>query len=665
VYDPGAGDGVLEDPSWRWYDVVEATAHRGTFTKTAFGFASMDTLEIVPGVGLACRPFLVLKDTFRAFYLLSGGVWEDRRPATGAPRICRLTQLDTTPDKVWQATSTFLLPENPSFAFSLLLPDTPADQAAASPVYVSWGGVITVECRPEGILVWHGGQCKANLATPRGSERGELWVVVRWLRGRVLISLDGGNSYATVANTDGSAITIPQERIVVRGKGRACQFGLHELKYYAGTYTSPAKRTNLDRATAPTVTAYGDLPAGCKVDTSGALSTGYYAQYQVTLTPAAVPAAAPITFYRTPVVAAVYTKHPPKWGDATGTYTTPFDGLLAMVQVDKPYELHNSTATLQAKLPTFTFDGSWWFRKVEILLGMQTSDGSTLDAAWVGYVREVTTDQQDSGEVLVNLVADCPTIQAKTRKWDDTGPLGGQTAAEALDELADLFGVPADKRRWDPKCSATQLPMGAYEDPSFWPVSGDPIWQIMEEIAKHAGCELGILEDGTWYTVALGYVAAEMSATWRAQPQDDILERLRQARLRFDGTASATGIVAKGEDAAGNPLQARYERKDWADAASSRYCPWPILRFHQITGATTSEALRQAVLALYDEVIPLRFEPEVTGEARTAVGRRSRVRVVGTLTGIEDTEEFAVFTLRHTWRPGLDGVETAAGLRRV
>ncbi len=678
LYNSGDGDPLLISPAWGCYDILQEQAGQGIISRDAYGG---ELLEILPDVGLVCRPYLVMQHTQAAYWAVSGGTWEELRPYAGGTRVTRLCQVDVTANAAWQAVSNYSLPQNPSFALSLNVADAPSDQndaVSVSYIRFEFGGGWAIEQHPsEGVRVlqwspasglWLPVLDLSSPGGPFGEKLDEDWFFVRCLRGRIFVSTDYGKSYQSVA---GNAEAAP---LVLRGVGRAAAFGVHQLAYYPGVWTAPTRRMDMARATAPDLLVTGLAPTGTSA-LATATNTGDLHGYTLTLTPAAV-TAGPWACYWTPEVYSVISSYRLQWSNPALSYTTPWDGKILSVDIDLPYELDQGQAEFTVKLDSVNLTGHWRWRKCEIWLGEYKSDGSTvMERCFTGYIRAVAPEQTDPTGTRVRITLANATIRARRQTWRSSIPLGGQLVSDALTDVMEFAGIPyaapwTDLQHWtavNSNAGNVTLPSGTPEDPKHYPRRGDTLWQTMQEMVRVSADEIGVDRHGRWYAVQLGYEAPSVSQVWQAEDlggSADIRDMLLQASARFDATDCATGVSIFGHDEQDRPLAAGI-RTGWERwPGHPFYSPWPEeLVEEDSEGATTAAALsQQAVSAYLSRVLPRR---EVTVKAPGKIGleRRMRCRVSGANIGVSGYTDLIVMTVHYHWERRLPAVQVEVGLR--
>lgn len=684
VYEPGQADPYLIDQGWGWYDLLRESWPYG---ESSLSLAGERNLEYVEGVGVCCRPSLVLQDTRLAHYSTSGGTWEERRPATGSPRKYRLVQRNTTAGVVYSATSSFSLPQNPHVAFSLQFLDAPADwDATTYPqlVRIEFGqGRWALEfSKAQGsrLLRWNAAtlawEVWGEISEPEGSglvEVDERIILLRCLRGRICVSLDRGRSYQLFGEADGSDVTVLAGPYTVRGQGGQFAFGLHQLAYSAGTYLSPVRQTFTARLGAATISGRGNTPAGTLLTfTDVSTPAAGLARYRANLTPTTL-LGVPFTFHTTPELWAVSFRYPVSRSLFIPFWSLPFDGAVFEIDISKPLALDGATCTLRIRKDAGgLFTGNWRWRAVQVVLGELYEDGTEAwTTAFSGYVRRVSLEQGEFNRQSLVLELENATIRAKRMVATPfETPLGGLTVNAALDEvLIHRMGLTASYRVWHPAGDVLTLPAGLAEDPFLWPRAGQTWWEVMQQIAELAGLEIGVDDAGVWYTVPLEYVQPFVSGVFQADPPGDTKWGIGALRVRYDAGESATRVLVEGQDATSGAAIFAWGADSQAESfpIHPRFCPWPELHHETVPGTTTPGILAGLVQARMVDLVPPKVEAELSlpNAANVALSRRQRVQVWGTSLGISDFDQFAILGLNHHWERTPTECRTHVLLRRL
>lgn len=679
---PGSG-GVMDDSGFRLYDVLQQVGRLGSVSLNS---DQQPELEILDGVGLVCRPKLVLQDTRLSEWTTSGGSWDERR--MGVPRTYRLIQDSTAAADQWSATSSFDFYADPQVAFSFLFFDTPPDwDAATYPQYVrvEFGGEWALQFHKQyGTLLLRkvGSDWQAVLEVPEpvtsaGADLGERYVILRVLRGRICLSTDYGRSYVQYA-LPGVSLSVAEAPLVLRGQGSQCVFGVHQLVYETGVWAAPTRNTFTSRSllAAPTLSGRTQLPAGTSITlTDAGTPTSGLAAYTATLAPSSS-GTTPFAHYRTPELYSVKLAYETSRTALPVQWTTPWDWAdddsasgVVSASISKPPELDGATATVAIRLdPDTQFSGDFRWCPVQLLAGALHEDGSvTSQEAFTGYVRAVTVSQDEYRKPVLTLTCENATIRAKRMKWDSfTAPLTGQTVNAALDEVLAAMGLTTADRLWHSAGDLISLPWALPENPLLWPRAGESFWQTLSTIAEYAGLELGALDDGRFFTLPKNYADAAVSHVLQAAPDTNLNDGVQRVSFSADYGESVTRCLCVGTDAWGNPIFA-YARDSAAEGnlLSGRFCPWPELDYVQVPGSTTPGLLVRQTQYRFLDLAPLQYlaAPEVL--LKLDLQRRQRVRIEGLKVGIEDTDEFVVLAMTHELRPALADCKTALLVRRV
>jgi hypothetical protein len=694
VYNEGQGDPYVTDHGLGWLDVLAQSWAHGTFERRSDGSS---LLEFLPEIGLTCRPFLVPKDTRLSHFSMSsgGGSWEERRPATGAYRVYRLQQYDSSPGVLYSATTTYALPEDPHFAFSLILPDTPADwDSTALPPYVrvEFGGTGTgseerfaVQVDKNGAYllrsidgVW---QIAAELGGPgRGTgyaDLDEMFFLVRCLRGRVGVSTDFGRTYAWAGNADTSYVTVPSGKLTLRGQGGMVYFGLHQLFYQAGAWTSPTRNTFTSRPGAvPSITGRYDAPAGTSIVwTDRSRPADGIAQYRVRLSPKTI-TALPFPFYAPPVLYSTTFRYPVTPAGGSGAYTTPWDTRLVHLEVDKPFELAQGSCTFTVKLDlASTFSGNYRDRKIQVKLGWKMSDGS--EQWWTvftGYIEGVTPQWDGYGQGYLTVRAANASSIFRTTEWTPLDvlalPAVGSTINAAADYILSTEGLSAAYRSWHALGNSWVLDPGSPENPAELLRPGERKWETLERLFGYAGLEIIATDFGLFSSGPRNHVSAT-AHPYRASDYAGLSQLVERISNPVDYGQSVTAALVTGRDAAGRPALA------WAvDAAaesstsSGRFAPRRRVVQEALPGTVTPGLLVGRVQSLAYEHFPLKYEPELIAYLNLDVNRRDQVWLYGAAEiGVAEGAAHVVLSLRHTFHVdeerGDVELTTAAGLRRL
>lgn len=681
LYDKGQGDPYLIDRGYVCYDILQKNWPRGTISTVLFNGRYEPTLEYltVDGapIGLTCRAFPVWQDTRLANFSTGTGTWVERRSASaGREYKHRLIQFDGSPNLEWDATTNYPLPENPHVYFTLKIGGTPADHDAATlPPYVAielGNGQWRLEfAKGAGASLqrWLSGQWVtvqrlAELESIGNSDRGEAVGVLRCLRGRILVSTDGGKQYVSFGFPDGTPATIQRGTLTLRGTGGLCVFGLHQCRYYAGQYTSQGRDTLTARGilATPALAGRSTIPTGAAVSFADlSQPTLRLAQYRATLKPASLPGV-PFTFYAPPELYAVQLTYAPITAGGSGAYTTPWDGTVETVDVEEQLELDQASCSVTLRRDAAVpFTGDYRFRKMGVYLGHVNADGtSAATLAFTGYVPDLGPEQAQYNDQRLALALDNASVRFRQAEWDDftAFPLGGLTPNQALVAILASEGLGSGYYVGHVNGDAFALDLGSPEAPFEFPKRGEKKWTTMVRIASYAGLVLGVLNTGQIAAVPPDYVEPTVTHTWQWDPATfaALMERLRN---RTDYRRSGTAVLNMVGSEFGETFYA------WAvdtaaenDPTNPRFCPWRQLSQDELPGTGTPVMLVLRTQADARESFGIKDEPELTTPVKLDLRRRQRVRITGSTVGIGNTQDFGVATIAHRYRPVMADCKT-------
>lgn len=694
----GEADPVLIDRGHVDYHVIAEGYKGATYSRDSNGAAH---LEYVEDIGLVCRPFVVLQDTRLTNYATSGGSWEDRPPSTGSPRTYRLIQYDTAAGLEWSATSKFDLVANPQVAFTLAMAESAADWNS-----VTHPQFCRIEFGDDGNSVWGihftregsflirdtgtGWQVVNELSGGQafGADE-EKMIYLRVLRAQVGISFDFGRSYTWTPTGDAvsDGVWVPAAPFTLRGRGGAALFGLQQIRYYEGTYTSPERYTYTSRGllTALTFDPWQSVIfTGDAIDLDD-LSTPVdgVIQWKATLTPGSH-AGVPFTFYSTPELYAVQAEYPATVDPPSGYFTTPFDGSegdITEVHITKPYELDQATCDVTVRrdaLADFVWNSGRW-AKVRVDLGHLNEDGSTAwTVAFTGYVDIPNLETSEYNAVELTLQVESLATRLKRAKWGsfDRPVLGGLTVNAAMDRVLRSEGmfsldfggnVIYDLFRLWHVAGNRPTDTGTPEDPFLRPQRGQSKWETMQELARLANVEIGITDAGLLFTIPTDSFNPNITQLWEAEPSAELLALIKRASFRLISSESATAVEVTGKDEQGNEriamaINFRAEQNRFAPD----FCAWRELVVEELSGTCSQGMLNMAAVGIAKQVFPLKFESDQLTPVRLGLSRRDQGLVQGMEgIGIAPYDRFGVLHIEHHYTPSMPESETTAGLLRL
>ena len=691
LYDVDAPDHPLvADRGFTWWSLLAEEWGWGSFNGDALG---RSYLEFVPEIGLTCRPFLNPQDTRSVHYDFSGGSWSEEQPTTGKHRTYRLVQYDTTAGIEYRATSDFSLPQNPHFAFSLGLPDSPPDwDSAALPPYVRFEfgtqsgqarWAIQLEQGGAFLLQWSvaasAWQAVADLPLPpRGlgyTDLEEMFVFVRCLRGRIGISTDFGRSYTWHGDLK-SPITVASGACRLSGRGGMVIYGLHQLQYQAGTYTSPQRPTLQTRISVSTTFAKrSDEPAGTSIGLADLSSaSGAYAQYRATVTPDDI-TGVPFNFYSAPVLYSVVLAYPVVVATTGATYTTPWANRISFCEVDKPLELTGGRCTFRAHLlPGTTLSGSFRRRKIQVRMGYKKDGTEHWWTVFTGHIRQVIPQWNSFGDCTLEIVAENVLARYKHTSWTplDVRPLGGNLVNTVGDYILTSEGTPLNSsyRSWHAKGDLWLLPAGLAEDPFELVRKGERKLETLLRVYGYAGLEITATDAGVIQSGLRNSYSATVHPYSPTETSD--LHKLIQAiSAPLDYDESCTAVLVGGQAENGAQLYA-WARDAWAEDSliTDRSCPWREIVQEDVPGTCDQGTLVGRTQDLAYEGFGLKHEPELLGFMNLGISRLDQIEISGaTRIGVPDLTRFKVLSLKQTYqqdlRRGEASLSMRTGIRRI
>lgn len=688
LFDAGEGDPTLTDHGFAWYDAPAAGAE-----PRRSGHA-----ELLPELGYTCAPSLSLQDTRLTHWSTStssGVEWQEVYPLTGAPQRYRLQQPDTSPGVTWTATSSGSLPAGPSVAFSLILADTPPDwDADALPpeVRIALGdpGVpgaawsLLLSKQRSSLEQWDGTAWQERLALSNPARSAgygdgeELYYWLRCLAGRILVSTDGGYSYQTAGSLAEPAV-LAAGPVRITGHGGTVILGVHQLLLVEAEVTSRARDTLTERVT-PAVVLEGVThePAGTSVALADEYS-GRLARYRATLTPASSTWLGPgWSVYRAPVLHAVNYLLFPTAVPGAGTSSTPWDERLLSIEIDKPEDLGQASATIRVKLDATTAltTAGLRRRKLAVTLGYQPEGESLVSwTAFVGYVRTVSVMRDRYGEGVLELVADNFTAALRRRRWTDlhVQSLAGLTVNDASDRVLTWFGIPLDSshRVWHPWGELVTLADGTAGRPCELIRPGDDPWETLRRIQSFARLELAATDDGALIAVQQDFTTG-VSHDLRAVPAStlDLRELAEGFTHTVDYDATGTAVLVSGTDGDGEAVWAwAVDTEAETQPLSERYCPWREVELDSVRDTVSPAMLIGRAQLLAQRRFGLQYWVDAPVYLHDEVSRRDSVLIYGfEQEAVPTGTEYLVMALRHRVEVRSDGeavLTTQLGLRRL
>jgi len=685
VFGPGQGDPTISDHGLLWYDVLRDTWQSGSISISGRN----QELEYLDGVGLVCRPVLALQDTRLTQFSTSGGAWEERRPGTGSPRKYRLVQYSAAADVAWSAISTYALPANPHVAFSIVPIDTPPDHDATTyPPYVriELANTYALEVsQSEGarlLRMQASGSWQAVMDIPAPGSIAqavdERVYYVRVMRDQLCVSADLGKTYVRYQPGDGTAVSIPGGTVTFRGQGQAAVLGVHQLQYTEGVFTSRSiDRFESETPATAVISSRSATPTGTSItlaDASPAAPTRY-AAYSATLSPA-TSGTVPFAVHSTPELYAVRFRYPVSVvaGSGLGYYTQPFDGDIESISISKPFELDGATCDVRIRRDqTDTWAGSFRWSKCLLLLGELRDDDTTATSnAFIGYIRDPQPSQSEYGKPGVTIRIENATARLKQKPWPLwTAPFGGMLLNDALEAILETDGISGSYLRtnWHSSGETILLPSGFPEDPAYLPRPGERKWETAARICQDNGLELGITDDGVWYTVPRNYTAPYVAWVFDAAISNGYLTQSIQAsQTTYNAGDAVTAAWVYSTDDAGQ-LIVGYGIDSQAEenASSPRFCEiGRISHLRELPGTSSLGQVATAAQADFTEHTAVKEECTLTVPFLTSLGRRDVVAIKNcTPTGQPDGSLWVVLSIEINAGPLIVEGSARFGLRRI
>lgn len=703
LFDIGSKDPLLIDRGYGFYDIVnQDLVAGGAFSYNSDG---VSLLEFIPKIGLVNRAFVVIQDTILSthFAVSPSNSWDNVRPIGGnqADRKYRLRMYNTdVANTVYTATQAVQFGNNPGVAISLIMKDCPPDwNTATYPPYlrISLGGEVAgaysllisggrdvyLQYAASGAAWTHVEQL-GNLRGIGGSDEG--WIFVRPIYGKLCISLDFGSNYKVIESLDpDTAITIPSGPLTLRGRGQAIAFGVHQIRAYAGAFDNPPKRTFFSRIIAsPSIIGREHKPAGTVIAYSD-LSDSFNekAQARVTLTPYARPQY-PWHLYDCPSLQALQFRYPFIRTTTDEEYTNPWDAWILSASVSKPKELAGNTASVTFHQNAhIAFTGDYLWRGVRLKLGYKWDDG-TLEwfTSFVGYIGNIQgTWGEEFGKVPITLQLENNAIRLRTAEWSPLDvvalPIVGITANGIGDYvlksegLMDEAGVDTTYRNWHSDGALPNFPLGSPFKPFELIKPKEKKWETLTRVFGYRGLEVGIQDDGVFFTLPVDYISGTVDWNFRSTPvgSTDLRDQLRSIEYSMDSRETASCIVVWGESETGETIMmVSPDQQAEGVTTSGRFFPWRVAIQEEVSGSCEAGMIVERSIALARKHFGLKERAGASIPVKPDLPRKARVAIWGCQgVKIPDGQQHVVDSLSHHYKAqsGLGTLETRANLRRV
>jgi len=194
----------------------------------------------------------------------------------------------------------------------------------------------------------------------------------------------------------------------------------------------------------------------------------------------------------------------------------------------------------------------------------------------------------------------------------------------------------------------------------------------MVRIAAERGLELGVADDGTFFTVPLNYVNNTVDRTIypTSVAAGSLWATGKSAGYHLDFKEQATCALAYGTDETGRFVYQLIADTDAeTDTSSPRFTPLGReTRLMELAGTPDAGLATGHCQSLATECLPSRRDADVVIAVDPSVSRRERWELQGWEgVGITDGTQFRVLTLEEHWdaQAPITVLETTAGLWRI
>jgi hypothetical protein len=690
IWPEADADPVVVDRGIGIYDIIAKTWKGGMFLDYA-NTSGLPRLEFIEGIGIQHRPIIVPKDTFKASFALTS-TWNEIRPTDGGYRVRRLKHTTSDPSVDFAAVSNYSLPDNPHFAISLALANTPGDWDFANRepyVRVEVGPYWAIYFgKDSAALQWKvDGQWVSVEDVPMpdsGSgyaDGDEFWVYFRVLDGKVCVSTDFGKTYVKWSPSEDLPTYVPSGKLSIRGRGGIIAFGVHQMMYLQARYRAQKVDTLTNRLIIPAASVTGWWSGSTGTDITFANgSDSRYASYVATFTPASQ-TQTPFAFYWTPTLKAVQFRYAvtatlPSGDPPEEMYPSEY---IQSIAITEPVALDETTASVTVHHPsTSALDLEHLrLRKVRIRTGyLMDDDTEEWFVSFTGYVTEASSRWDETfGASIITIAAQGAAVHFRTARWDALQQhyLGGLTPNAAADRVLATEGIPANTtwRVWHPLGDMETIPTGTPDDPFELTQENDDKWSGMKRIFERAGLELGADENAVFYTVPKDYVSPSVDWTLYAnaittQERTNLVKSIQNTYRFLD---AYTAVMIIGTDYSGNTMISYLvDGNAEASILTGTFCPWRMTYIENVDGAVTPGYLIGVTQRRAYEKFPIPKEASVATPVNPELRRRMRIAMQGfDCVSVPDASEWAIMHIQHNYNQGqgLGALTTTAGLRRI
>lgn len=703
IWADGTGDPIRTDPGFNLYHSYDKDTVENNML-VSYAASGISLGQYLDDVGISGRPFLVPKDTVIADFLLTPlAKWENRKPVGGTYDTSRIWMSDgSTGTTAWSALSNYVMPANSSFAISVIMEDTAADwwDIVGQQPYFRFefaGGAYAIyweKHRGTHLLRrnlaggWDYAKKLSNFQ--RMGDLDELFLWIRWQRGRIGISMDFGDDY-TWYGDDENPVTLYAGKIGFYGAGYSVGLGVHQLDY-SPFIVRPLEgwRTYWPRVSSPVIDGHYDAIPGAGVAFYDRGNTGsQLANYEVLVTPGTL-GNYPFAVKACPALYATQLEYPTARNITANATTNELDPYIEAADIDKPRSLSGARATVQFNMAVAdVLSGNWKYRKVRIRLGYRMSDGThEIVDSFTGYVANITEDWAEGSEsgyrrkVVVMEIANA-TEWLRRSRWEefDSIPLGGLLPNEACDRilkslgLMDWAGLDTSYRSWDLSgwLEAYRLPIGKFEDRHEMIKPEEERWTTLSRIQGTVGCEAGADDAGVYFSVPINHVDPTPSWTFRATSQGatDLREKVKRITSVRDFTENCTAVMVLGKLRNGYRAMA-YSIDTAAETivASGRFSRWRETLRVELDGTVSPDILANTNVMLSQYNFGTHKTADLSVPIHPGLYRHQRIQFAG-FSGIDipDAVDHGIRTIRHSYRKdhmrGWSTLDTAIGVWRI
>jgi hypothetical protein len=290
--------------------------------------------------------------------------------------------------------------------------------------------------------------------------------------------------------------------------------------------------------------------------------------------------------------------------------------------------------------------------------------------AFVGYVEPFEVGTNSYNDAALSFTVQNVSIRLKRAKWTplDRSPLGGQSVNSALDEVLASEGIDTSFRSWHARGDTVILPEGAPEDPFEYPRDGESKWETMTRIAGHAGLELGVTDDGLYYSARRNFLSG-IAHSLDVAPTDELRRMIERANLRFDPTQNYSAVFVTGTLDTGEPaLAVAIDSAAESDPLNYRYNGLGRdSTLDQMQGSCTAGMMALRAQSLAEEAFALAYEPDLQIPVPNMdIGRRDTVYLNGLESiGISSADAWVVLSVTHEQMPNTADSKTTLAVRRL